>query len=215
MPMTPAVAEEAVPVRHSKRGEPAWEIAHLYPQQGHWSEKEYLALNTNHLIEFDHGFLEFLPMPGMLHQLIAQFLYLQLHAFVIATRSGVAFIAPLRVRIDAEHFREPDVIFARKERVRRENVPMNGADLVMEVVSGSAEDRDRDLVKKREIYARAGIAEYWIVDPKENQITVLTIDNASYREHGKFGTGEQATSVLLPGFSVSVDAVFAAGENAS
>jgi Uma2 family endonuclease len=41
-----------------------------------------------------------------------------------------------------------------------------GADLVMEVVSSHDEDRRRDLVVKREEYARAGIAEYWIVDPE-------------------------------------------------
>ncbi len=41
--------------------EPAWEVAHLFPAQGHWSEEEYLALNTNRLVEFDQGVIEVLP----------------------------------------------------------------------------------------------------------------------------------------------------------
>ena len=82
----------------------------------------------------------------------------------------------------------------------------------MEVVSGGSDDRRRDFITKREEYARAGIAEYWIVDPEKQQITVLVLDGQVYREHGVFGSGSQASSVLLPGFAVDVVAVFATGE---
>jgi hypothetical protein len=44
---------------------------------------------------------------------------------------------------------------------------------------------------------------------------VLTLDGQTYRTHGEFGRGAVATSVLFPGVSVSVDAVFAAGEGAA
>jgi len=86
----------------------------------------------------------------------------------------------------------------------------DGADLAMEVVSGDPRDRERDLVAKRRGYARAGISEYWVVDPAEHKILVLTLEGGSYRTHGEFGRGTQTTSVLLPGFAVDVDAVFAA-----
>jgi Uma2 family endonuclease len=51
---------------------------------------------------------------------------------------------------------------------------------------------------------------YQIVDPQERRIIVLTLDGDEYRVHGEFGPGETASSVLLPGFSVSVGAVLAA-----
>jgi Uma2 family endonuclease len=51
-----------------------------------------------------------------------------------------------------------------------------------------------------------------MVDPQEQQITVLTLEGQAYREHGVFGIGAQVSSVLLPGFTVSVDSVFAAGQ---
>ena len=82
----------------------------------------------------------------------------------------------------------------------------------MEVVSEGEENRERDLEVKREEYAKAGIAEYWIVDPQEQRITVLTLDGQTYREHSVFGLGTQATSVLLPGFAVTVSDVFAVGQ---
>ena len=51
--------------------QPAWGIALLFPDQGTWSEDEYLDLPGNHLIEFNEGHLEVLPMPTPYHQMIA------------------------------------------------------------------------------------------------------------------------------------------------
>ena len=56
-----------------------------------------------------------------------------------------------------------------------------------------------------------GIAEYWIVDPQPEIITVLRLAGASYVEHGVFGQGALARSALFPDLAVDVDAVFAAG----
>ena len=63
------------PPRQPSEPELTWEIARLFPAQGDWSEEEYLALDTNHFVEYSDGFLEFLPMPTIFHQLILQFLY--------------------------------------------------------------------------------------------------------------------------------------------
>src|SRR5207237_9171857 len=103
----------------------------------------------------------------------------------------------------------------RREHIKDVHSQPHGAALVMEIVIGDAADRARDLIVKRKEYAEARIAEYWIVDPQEQRITVLTLDGSAYRVHGDFTAGQHATSVLLPGFSVSVDAVFAAGQGAS
>jgi len=194
----------------SRRGQPAWEVAYLFPTQGNWTEAEYLALDTNHLVELSEGFLEVLPMPTIFHQLIVEFLHTSLKAFVKAHFSGTVLFAPLPVRLWAEKLREPDVVYLRPGRFRDVHGQPDGADLVMEVVSVGTENRERDLELKRWEYARAGINEYWIVDPQEQRIIVLTLDGRTYREHGVFGPGQTATSVLLPGFALAVAAVFAA-----
>jgi Uma2 family endonuclease len=66
----------------------------------------------------------------------------------------------------------------------------------------------RDTEEKPRDYAEAQIPEYWIVNPLDETITVLTLDGDAYREHGAFRRGQAAASVLLDGFSVQADAVF-------
>ena len=57
-----------------RAGEPAWEIARLFPNQGGWSEQEYFDLSRgNRLVEFSDGFVEVLPMPTTTHQMIVFF----------------------------------------------------------------------------------------------------------------------------------------------
>jgi Uma2 family endonuclease len=197
--------EKAIEPEGLRYGEPTWEIAQLFPAQGTWTESEYFSLETNRRLEFSHGFLEFLPMPTVLHQRIAAFLYDALRAFVLGSSLGEVLFTGVRVRLWPGKFREPDVLFMHAEHAGRMTEEYwEGADLVMEVVSSGDEDRRRDLMTKREEYARAGIPEYWIVDPALEQITVLTLDGQTYAVHGEFKRGELATSKLLPGFSVDV-----------
>lgn len=207
----PLVASLPVP---SPPGGPAWEVALLFPPQGEWSEEEYLALDTNQLVELSDGCLEVLPMPMIFHQLIVQFLHRLLETFVAAhAHQGRVLFAPLPVHLRSGKFCEPDIIYFLPHRVKDVHGQPEGADLVVEVVSEGEENRKRDLVTKRQEYAAAGISEYWIVDPQERQITVLVLEGQAYREHGVFGPGTVSTSVFLPGFTASVDAVFAAGQS--
>ncbi len=199
--------------RPIKRGEPAWGIALLFPPQGAWSEGEYLDLDTNQLIEFVDGCLEFLPVPTLFHQRIAEWIYEVLKAWIVAqSLGGEVHMAPLRVRTLRGKIRQPDIVYLLPEHLRGLRRPPQGAKLAMEVVSGGKKNRERDLKEKRDEYARAKIGEYWIIDPKTRKITVLVLDGKEYRVHGRFGPGKQATSMLLPGFAVEVSQVFAAGE---
>ena len=186
-------------------GEPAWEIARLFPAQGAWSKEEYLSLNTNHLVEFSHGQIEVLPMPSDKHQSIVFFLSALLGAYARKIGGKVLF-APLRLRLWPDKIREPDVLFlADANDPRRQNAYWTGADLVIEVVS--PDDPQRDRVTKRNEYAQAGIPEYWIVDPQRETITVLRLDGATYVEHGVFPRGEVATSAYYAGLQAPVNDV--------
>jgi Uma2 family endonuclease len=193
------------------RGEPVWPLARLYPYQGEWNEDLYFALNTNILVELSDGCLEFPAVPTFAHQLIAFYLAKLLDAHVTAHKLGLVVLAPLPVHLWPEKVREPDILFVRASRPRFRDKYPEGADLVVEIVSEGAEDRERDLVVKPKEYAQAGIPEYWIVDPQERRITVLALDGKVYREHGVFTPGQTATSLLLNGFSVDVSSVFDAG----
>ncbi len=210
----PTIALAPKRPQRSQRGEPPWEIAVLFPHQGEWTDVEYLALQrkTNLLVELSDGCIEVLPMPSPFHQRIVKFLFRLLETFVFTLGSGEVLFAPLPIRLRLGKFRDPDVVYLAPGRIIDPHRQPHGADLVVEVVSDDEEDRERDLETKRLEYAQAGITEYWIVDPREHKILVLTLEGASYRVAGDFGRGAMATSVLLSGFGVAVDAVFAAGE---
>lgn len=212
--MNLSVTELSLGGRRPPVGEPVWEMALNYPYQGEWSEDAYLNLDIGRLVEFDNGCLEILPAPTLLHQLIFKYLLFLFDHFVVQHKLGEVVPAPFPIGTLRGKYREPGLVFMRPERKRNHLGQPQGADLLLEIVSGSPADRERDLEKKRKEYAAAKVPEYWIVDPEMRQIIVLVLDGKKYREHGLFGRGTQATSIALPGFSVDVDAVFAAGEDA-
>jgi Uma2 family endonuclease len=189
--------------RPEVKTEPAWDIARLFPDQGCWSEGDYLSLDTNHLVEFSDGRVEILPMPTLSHQLILQLLFEALKAFVSERHLGTVLFAAYKVKLRDGKYREPDLIFVKAEhRSWLGEQYSTGADLVAEVVSD--DDRRRDLEVKRREYAQAGIPEYWIVDPQLERITVLALEGSEYVVHGEYGKGATAESRLLPGFKIDV-----------
>ena len=187
-------------------------LCDVMPPQGCWTEALYLWLTdwTNRLIEFTDGTVELLPMPTVEHQAILQFLN-RLFDTHLAPLGGFVLFAGLRVRIREGKFREPDLAALRsRSDPRNEARYWRGADVVAEVVS--PDDPARDLVAKRADYAEAGIPEYWIVDPRVETVTVLTLAGEAYVEHGVFSRGDTATSPLLDGFAVDVAALFDFGK---
>jgi Uma2 family endonuclease len=193
--------------------QPVWDVATLYPPQGGWSEEDYLSLtdSTSRLIEFTDGQVEFLAMPTEAHQLILAFLFEALRDFVRGKELGLVLFAGLRVQLRPGMIREPDLVFISKDNFRhRGSRYWTGADLVMEVVSPDDASRRRDLEQKVAEYADAGIREYWIVDPKEETIQVLTLapETHSFTKSGNYAAGQSATSKQLPGFALDVKRVF-------
>jgi Uma2 family endonuclease len=187
-------------------------VAHLFPTQGHWTEGEFLALPAPHRFELSQGRLEALAMPTWVHALVGLYLVRLLDDFAKERKLGRAVPAPLYVRLWEGEIRQPDIVFCFSQNIHDRSKVQNGADLAVEIVSDGKENRDRDLVEKRKLYAQAGIREYWIVDPQERVISVLSLDGSSDRVLGDYKDCELAISQLLPGFSVDVRAVFAAAE---
>ena len=89
---------------------PTYEMLEELPYQGEWSEREYIALESNKLIEFTDGFLEFLPMRTEIHFYVQEFM-LQVVRSVLARRGkGAANYAPFKLKVDSKRYREPDIL---------------------------------------------------------------------------------------------------------
>ncbi len=108
----------------------------------------------------------------------------------------------------------PDVVWVAAERLAHvlgSDGKLHAApDLVVEVLSGSAEDRQRDRETKRALYSRHGVREYWIGDRFQRCVEVYrpaTAGGALVLAH-TCTAGEVLTSPLLPGFAVAVAEVF-------
>jgi len=199
---------------HSLPHEPeyAWELATLFPEQGGWSEGEYLDLtdDTNGRVELTDGRLEFLPTPTEVHEAIVQFLFLALHQFVGKAKLGKVYSNGIRLRVRPRKIRLPDVIFLNERNFHaRHNRVWDGADLVMEVVSDDPKDFQRDYQEKLIDYAEAQISVYWIVDPDRRRVQVHRLGDGRYELAGEFAPGQQAVSASLDGFAVDVAALFA------
>lgn len=180
----------------------------LRPLQGTWTSAQYLRLTANatRLMEFTDGRLEVLPMPTDLQQAISLSLAFALHP-LLRERGGIVLCAPLRLRVREGKFREPDLLaLLDAQDPRRQDDYWRGADLVMEVVS--PDDPQRDTHDKRQDYAEAGIPEYWIVNPLDGTISVLSLSGDAYANERVHRRGERADSPLLRGFSVDVAETF-------
>ena len=201
------------PFTSPQEPEYAWEVATLFPEQGGWTEEQYLELtdHSKRRIEFTDGRLEFLPKPTDVHESLVEFLFFALHQFVAKLQLGKVRWTGIRLRVRPGKYRFPDIIFLHKDHFHaRHNRAWEGADLVMEVVSGDPKDRERDYKDKLLAYADAKVAEYWIIDYERRVVIVHRLDGERYAVHGSFTSGGQAESVLLPGFSIDVNAIFAA-----
>jgi Uma2 family endonuclease len=187
-----------------------------YPMQGEWSEEDYLKLTDhwNRRIEFTDGRVEFLSWPTTVHETFTQFLFLALYQFVDQRTLGEVFSNGIRLRIRPRKVRLPDVIFLHRDHFHaRHNRVWDGADLVMEVVSDSPGDRQRDYEEKLVDYAEAKVAKYWIIDPERQVAIVHQLAGSSYSQPREYVRGQTAISALLEGFGVDVGSLFAAAEN--
>jgi Uma2 family endonuclease len=176
-----------------------------------FSVEDYLSLDGPYLVEFVDGSLQILPMPTAFHQAIAFVLANLLVAWSKPDPLARTKLAPFRVRLTERLYREPDVCFMLGQNAaRRSNAFWDGADLVIEIISGS--NRAHDVHTKRSEYAAAGIPEYWIIDSELRLISVFTLDRSQYVLRADFHAHQVAGSVVLKGFSVDVSELFATAE---
>ena len=150
-------------------------------------------------------------MPTLLHQLIVIYFLDAIRSYLQQQQvGGLVLVAPMPTRLFPGTIREPDVLYISPEHLPEDlNDYPQRIDLAIEVVSEGAEARKRDYDDKRVDYAKAGISEYWIVDPQQSLVTILTLTSGQYRVAQECYPGGIARSILLDGLTISVDELWA------
>jgi Uma2 family endonuclease len=165
--------------------------------------EEYLSYDdgTDTRYELENGELIAMPAESDLNQRIASFLFalfLQLGIPSYRLRIGLE-IAVSGSRISV---RLPDLVVLSEDLA----IALEGASrsivlmdmpppaLVIEVVSPNQEKRDYR--HKRSEYAARGISEYWIVDPLQQQVTILEWVDGFYEEQVFKGNDEISSPLL-------------------
>lgn len=180
---------------------------------------EYLnySNDTGQRYELIDGELIALPPESEPNNFIANYLFFYLASSglvplrLIKTHNCEVQVAVLRSGDAANRY--PDLIILEPEHIPLTatrltiTFDMLPPRLVVEVVSPGRVGRDRDYERKRAQYAARGIAEYWVIDPIEQVVTVLRLEEGQYAEVGVFRDGEAIVSPMFPQLSLRVQQI--------
>jgi Uma2 family endonuclease len=142
--------------------------------------------------------------PATRHQRVVTKLVLRFGTYC-EQHGGEVLPAPYDVYFSETNVVEPDVIFVREEhRERFEKQFIRSApDIVMEVSSPST--RRLELIRKRELYERFAVPEYWFVDLDADRVEVYRLDGARYGPPMLFDRGARFETPQAPGLALGVD----------
>lgn len=170
------------------------------PKQGEWTYDAYAALpDDGQRYEIIDGVLLLMtPAPTPPHQQVTGRIYRYFATYIEDAGLGRVFFAPLDVELAPKTVVQPDVFIllktgsARVTAKRIQGVP----DLAVEVSSPGTVGHDRST--KQKAYERAGVREYWFVDPLAHTIEILVLKGKTYTSLGVFSGELTLSSLVVP-----------------
>lgn len=176
---------------------------------------DVLTWEENERIEIINGEAFMMAPPSRLHQEISGALFAQLYNFLEGKRCKV-YPAPFAVRLferdgespeDVDTMVEPDISVVCDSNKLDKHGCKGAPDMVIEILSPSSLRHDR--LVKLGLYQRAGVREYWIVDPENKAVQVfLQDDSGSLKIHEDYGQEDVAKVNVLNGCFVELKRVF-------
>lgn len=183
----------------------------VYSKQGEYTYKDYLQLpeEPGYRYEILQGFLVKEPSPSIQHQRVSRELGFALKKYFDEfDPEGEIFGAPLDVTLGDSNVVQPDILFisgARRDIMRKERID-GPCDLVVEIMSPSNHRKDR--LKKMEIYRKAGVPHYWLVDPEENILEAYLLKEENYLLVFTGGPEDEFTHPAFPGLKLNLEKIF-------
>lgn len=184
------------------------------PQEKQYSYADLLEWGENIRYELYDGLPVALASPSSAHQMISGDLFSQFYAFLKGKECRV-FSAPLDVRLfekkgdsldSVSTVVQPDLmVVCDKSKIDRHGI--SGApDLIIEIASDSTHRIDR--LTKFNLYQRAGVREYWIVDPSTRIVSVYLLTDGAYRTADVYSTGSLVPVSILSQCRIDLSTVF-------
>ena len=154
------------------------------------------------------------PSPNIPHKRLVVRLTIAIGNYLDRHHIGQVFCAPLDCVFSNVDVVEPDVlvVLEDQEQILTEKHVRGAPALVIEILSPGTSRRDFGI--KRDLYERGGVREYWIVDPVRDSLRVLSrSDDGKLTLESELSSagGSTLTTPLLPGFALSLEALFRAG----
>ena len=159
----------------------------LPAEQRRYTFADVLAWDKDERAEIINGEVVIMaPPPAREHQKISGELFAQLHAYLKGKRCEV-YAAPFAVRLfeqdgdspeDVDTMVEPDITIVCDPSKLDKHGCKGAPDMVAEILSPSTRRHDR--LTKFNLYQRAGVREYWIVDPTDKSVQVFTLEGGHY-----------------------------------
>lgn len=173
--------------------------------------EEYLTYDdgTDNRYELEDGELILMNPPTFRHAFIISFLSDAFAAQIKQLSLPWITLSGIGVRTSVNRSRIPDICVINRQEISNLDVSavMDSAIIAVEIVS--PESRTRDYRFKRSEYSVVGIPEYWIVDPTEQKVTVLTWVEGLY-EQVEFIGHERIVSQTFPELVLTVEQVLQA-----
>jgi Uma2 family endonuclease len=171
----------------------------LEKQAKRWTYEEYYRLDDDQRYEIIDGNLLMAPAPDTFHQDWSRGLFRIIDRHVRAHGLGKLYYAPIDVVLDSENTVQPDLIFVPNANldIIKQRAIFGTPDLLVELISPSSVKRDR--YEKKELYARFGVKEYWIGDPANKSLEILTLKDGHYELHCAAEQRGKLTSIVLAG----------------
>lgn len=138
------------------------------PDKQDWTVDDLASLPKDLRYELIDGRL-LLPYPTAIHQLLGVEVLLSLR---VDCPPGLVPVPDLSIKINRRNEPRPDVVVVRPGHLNVTPLPVEDAVLAVEVVS--AYSHFRDMYAKAKVYAAAGVANYWVIDPLFEDGIVLT-----------------------------------------
>ena len=157
--------------------------------------------------ELHEGKLHIVAEPTLDHQHLTKLLIRDLSEQIEDAGAGYVF-PPVDVVLSDNTTVAPDIVVVRAEKAGiLHPLRIYGApDIVVEALSTNRGD---DLVRKRQLYADAGVPEYWILDGDADALTQLQLgDDGVYQESAVLTIGDTLTTPLFPEFSLPLAQLF-------